>query len=109
MTNEFNGFTKGIVGNKLPADTTLNNMKRSELIELLHIAQNNYDALMQTYTNAVNVNIEELAKCGKEIRDKAIDEFAKKIKEATYYWFMTGTIAVGMIDEIAEQMKEVEE
>lgn len=42
-----------------------------------------------------------------EIRNKAIDEFAEKIKEATYQWFKTGTIAVGMIDELAEQMKEV--
>lgn len=41
-----------------------------------------------------------------EIRNKAIKEFSEKMKETTYQWFKTGTIAVGMIDEIAvQQMK----
>lgn len=44
----------------------------------------------------------------KKIRDKAIEEFAEKMKEVTYQWFASGKIALGMIDEIAEQMKEVE-
>lgn len=44
-----------------------------------------------------------------EIRDKAIDEFAKKMKEVSYQWFKHGVMAIGMIDEITEQMKEVGE
>ena len=42
MVTEFNGFDKGVIGKKLPSDTTLNNMKKSELIELLHIAEHNH-------------------------------------------------------------------
>ena len=38
-------------------------------------------------------------------RDKAIDEFADKMKELIYKWIDKGVIAVGCIDEIAEQMK----
>lgn len=60
MAAEFNGFTRGVIGKKLPVDTTLNNMKKSELIELLHIAQYNYDTLMQFYTNAVNANMDKI-------------------------------------------------
>lgn len=78
MVSEFNGFTQGVIGKKLPADTTLNNMKKSELIELLHLAQHNYDTLKQFYTNSVNVNAKELNKSSKEIRDKALDEFSEK-------------------------------
>lgn len=43
----------------------------------------------------------------RDIRNRAIDEFAKKIKEATYQWFRAGTITVGTIDEIAEQLKGI--
>jgi len=60
MVTEFNGFSQGVIGKKLPADTTLNNMKKAELIELLHIAQHNYDVLNSFYTNAVNVNMEKI-------------------------------------------------
>lgn len=41
----------------------------------------------------------------KEIRAKAIDEFAERMKELIYKWIEKGVIAIGCIDEIAEQMK----
>ena len=52
-------FNRGVIGRKLYSDKTLNNMKKSELIELLHIADNNYDSLMWFYNNAVNVNMDK--------------------------------------------------
>jgi len=37
MVNEFCGFKHGVIGtDKMPADTTLNNMKKADLIKLLH-------------------------------------------------------------------------
>lgn len=51
---DFNGFDKGVIGKKLPADSTLNNMKKSELIELLHIAEHNHNVLAEVYRNAVD-------------------------------------------------------
>lgn len=56
MVIDFNGFDKGVIGKKLPSDSTLNNMKKSELIELLHIAEHNHSALVQSYKNAVDTN-----------------------------------------------------
>lgn len=41
----------------------------------------------------------------KEIRDKVLKKFAEKMKDVAYQWFANGTMALGMIDEIAEQMK----
>lgn len=55
-----NGASKGVIGRVLPSDNTLSNMKKSELIKLLHIAEHNYEALLWFYNNAVNVNMEKL-------------------------------------------------
>lgn len=61
MVNEFCGFKHGVIGtNKLPADTTLNNMKKADLIKLLHTAQHNYETLMWFYNNAVKANMSQL-------------------------------------------------
>ena len=58
MVNEFCGFRKGVIGkDKLPSDTTLNNMKKADLIKLLHTAQHNYESLMWFYNNAVKWNM----------------------------------------------------
>lgn len=62
MVTEFCGFRQGVIGKKLPSDTTLNNMKKSELIKLLHTAQHNYETLMWFYNNAIKVNMDNLAK-----------------------------------------------
>lgn len=71
-------------------------------------------AYMQQHAGKAQVEAFDMAICAlkiseQEIRNKVIDEFAKKIKEATYQWFKTGTIAVGMIDEIAEQIKQTQQ
>lgn len=55
-------YNRGVLGRKLYSDKTLNNMRKSELIELLHVAEHNYDSLMWFYNNAVNVNIDKLNK-----------------------------------------------
>ena len=61
MVNEFCGFKHGVIGtDKMPADTTLNNMKKADLIELLHTAQHNYESLKWFYNNAVKVNMKRL-------------------------------------------------
>lgn len=52
----FSGFNKGVLGKALPADSTLNNMKKYELIELLHLADSNHKVLADAYANAVNTN-----------------------------------------------------
>ena len=41
----------------------------------------------------------------REFRNKIIDEFAEGMKELVYKWIDKGVIAIGCIDEIAEQMK----
>lgn len=61
MVNEFCGFKHGVIGtDKMPSDTTLNNMKKVDLIKLLHTAQHNYETLMWFYNNAVKVNMSQL-------------------------------------------------
>lgn len=61
MVTEFCGFRHGVIGtDKMPADTTLNNMKKADLIKLLHTAQHNYESLMWFYNNAVKANMSQL-------------------------------------------------
>lgn len=64
MVTEFCGFSMGVIGKKLPSDTTLNNMKKADLIKLLHTAQHNYETLMWFYNNAVKVNEQALKQMG---------------------------------------------
>lgn len=65
MVNEFCGFRHGVIGtDKMPADTTLNNMKKADLIKLLHTAQHNYETLMWFYNNAVKANMSQLKNNG---------------------------------------------
>ena len=57
MVSEFCGFKHGVIGkDRLPSDSTLKNMKKEDLIKLLHIAQHNYETLMSFYSNAVKYN-----------------------------------------------------
>lgn len=51
---DFIGIGEGVIGKPLPADATLEAMKKAELIELLHIADHNYKALKSAYGNAVD-------------------------------------------------------
>jgi hypothetical protein len=52
----FNGIDNGVLGKPIPADSTLKNMKKEKLIDMLHMAQNNYEALRIMYQNAVDDN-----------------------------------------------------
>ena len=52
----YNGFDKGVIGKPLPADSTLNNMKKDRLIELLHMAEENHKVLASAYVYAVDEN-----------------------------------------------------
>ena len=54
MQTNFTGFAQGVIGKKLPADSTLEATRKSELIELLHIADHNYKTLKFAYGNAVD-------------------------------------------------------
>lgn len=60
MLTNFTGIEKYVIGKKLPSDSSMNNMKKKELIELLHIAQHNYEVLVELYNNAVNLNVEKI-------------------------------------------------
>lgn len=53
---DFNGFDKGVIGKKLPSDTTLNNMRKADLIELLHYAESNHRVLAETYKIAIDTS-----------------------------------------------------
>lgn len=52
-------------------------MKKSELIELLHIAQHNYDTLSWFYSNAVNVNMEKLKAMDVFNRDRILNRLSE--------------------------------
>lgn len=67
----FNGFDKGVIGKALPADSTLKNMKKQQLIELLHIAEHNHSVLADAYACAIDdnkCNRCQLMRAAKEIR-----------------------------------------
>lgn len=90
----FNGFNKGVIGKKLPSDTTLNNMRTAELIKLLHIAEDNHKALASFYVNAVayskriDANIDkalEELKSEKCEYDCTANEFQRGAKTGAYY------------------------
>ena len=83
---DFNGFDKGVIGKKLPSDSTLNNMKKSELIELLHLAESNHRVLAKTYKIAVDTS--KCKSCSltldeKDIRQVRAEE-RKKILDTLY-------------------------
>ena len=112
---DWNGFDKGVIGRKLPSDKTLNNMRKADLIELLHIAEDNHNVLAFAYKNAV-----DNSKCNKcpipkmssehdqQIRTEVIENFLKEDvdcraghKECLYL-----NSPVTCVECIAEQLKE---
>lgn len=46
------------IGIKMPAKSTLKSKTKDELIEMLAVAQHNYEVLYETYENTVKVNKE---------------------------------------------------
>lgn len=53
---DFFGISNGITGKQLLSDNTLSCMNKSELIRLLHLAQENYSVLLNAYKIAVDTN-----------------------------------------------------
>lgn len=125
MVNDFNGFDKGVIGKKLPSDSTLNNMKKADLIKLLHIAEHNHSTLAWFYKNACDNS--KCNRCPLEMNyNKAIDDVMAKAKEiqeeqiknlenstmrngkrwAIYMNTYLGHIQVACKRLIAEQLKE---
>lgn len=78
MVTDFNGFDKGVIGKKLPSDTTLNNMRKDDLIELLHIADHNHNVLAQAYKIAVDNSKCNVCPLGRDT-EKILIEFADYI------------------------------
>lgn len=80
MVTEFCGFKHGVIGtDKMPADTTLNNMKKADLIKLLHTAQHNYETLMWFYNNAVKANMAQLNNNGWVPCSEKLPEVKKEV------------------------------
>ena len=52
MIIDTEGALKGVIGKKLPADSTLKNLSKEKLIELLHISEDYYTVLLHMYENA---------------------------------------------------------
>lgn len=88
---DFNGFDKGVIGKKLPSDSTLNQMKKSELIELLHLAESNHRVLAETYKIAVDTSkckscpLTLNEKDRRKVRAEAIDKFVNALINSSNY------------------------
>lgn len=106
MVTDFNGFDKGVIGKKLPSDSTLNNMKKSELIKLLHTAERNHSVLAQFYKNAVDNSKCNRCPLGMNY-NKAIDDVVKalipRLTDAIYQKDVEGMS--NLINDVAEQLK----
>lgn len=63
------------MGKKMPSKSTLKRKTKDELIEMLEVAQHNYEALYETYENTVKVNKEYSEKI--TAIKKFIDTFEK--------------------------------
>ena len=99
MVNEFCGFKHGVIGtDKMPSDTTLNNMKKVDLIKPLHTAQHNYESLMWFYNNAVNVNMSQLKNNGwipcSERLPEEDGKYIVTVKNLTGRWIMKNNVFV---------------
>ena len=83
------------------SDEHFKRMSKQDLIDYIRIIEKNWENGLITneiqYENCMRLLSEE--------RNKAIDEFVKQMKELVYKWIDKGIIAVGCIDEIAEQLK----
>ena len=99
---EFYAFKHCVIGiDKMPDDTTLNNMKKIDLIKFLHTAQHNYESLIQFHNNAI------IKRLSNEQYNKAIDDFVKLVRK--HDWNIRNinenSFIYGAIDTLAEQLK----
>ena len=103
---DFNGFDKGVIGKKLPSDSTLNNMKKADLIKLLHIAEHNHNTLTWFYKNACDNS--KCNRCPLSLNyNKAIDDFVKELhhREFDNAYGTNIVLTSKEVDRIAEQLK----
>lgn len=108
----FNGYDKGVIGRKLYADTTLNQMRKADLIELLHVAENNHNVLATAYKVAVDNSKCNQCPLGKDkarIRADAINEFLAFANTLPVVEEEDGYKRPMTLEEIAEQLKEKKE
>lgn len=113
---DFNGFDKGVIGKKLPSDTTLNNMRKADLIELLHIAEHNHRVLAETYKIAVDtskckscplsINGEESYQKG---RADEQDRMLSIVRRCIAYNVYKASEGIALLDAIKEELKEKKE
>lgn len=68
-------YLKSMERGKMPSRSTLKSKTKDELIEMLEVAQHNYEALYETYENTVKVNKEYSEKI--TAIKKFIDTFEK--------------------------------
>lgn len=104
MVNDFNGFDKGVIGKKLPSDSALNNMKKSDLIKLLHTAEHNHNVLAQFYKNACDNSKCNRCPLGMNY-NKAIDDVFDFLKTKRDKKYMKISFDDLEIKEYKEQMK----
>lgn len=98
---DFSGIYSGVIGKKLPSDSTLNNMRKSELIELLHISENNYKALAGFYSVSVDNSKCNSCPLGKNAYN--VDQVVEELKaNSCFYEYEDGylRIAVALKDAI---------
>lgn len=72
---------KGRIAKLQTADSTLNNMKKQQLIELLHIAEHNHSVLADAYDYAKNAITSIAAWCGvgeESVRTISAEEYKAK-------------------------------
>lgn len=72
-------YLNSCIGRKMPSKSTLKSKTKDELIEMLGVAQHNYEVLYETYENTVKVNTEYSEKV--TAIKKFIEAFEKENKK----------------------------
>lgn len=72
-------YLNSCIGKKMPSKSALKNKTKEELIEMLEVAQHNYEVLYETYENTVRVNTEYSEKI--TVIKKFIEAFEKENKK----------------------------
>lgn len=71
---------RGCLGRKMYSDSTLKSFTKEELIDLLYVAEKNYQALSETYEQSVSNSMRILG-----YYDEVIEEVASLLDDATGY------------------------
>ena len=71
---------RGCLGRKMYSDSTLKSFTKEELIDLLYVAEKNYQALSETYEQSVSNSMRFIG-----YYDEVIEEVASLLDDATGY------------------------